>query len=72
MQKIIDSLSEKTPKQLRTLRNNLNNRIESFKTANARRNEAKELKDSHMLCGLTHKECEELLVLVKKELNDRV
>jgi len=52
-----------TPKKLRTLRNNLNNRIMSYKNDG---DNAKELSNSHMLHGLDHEQCFELLQKVKK------
>jgi hypothetical protein len=55
-----------TDKKLRTLRNNLNNRLQSF--AN---NSAKTLPPSHMLHGLEEGQCKELLVRVGQELKTR-
>ncbi len=52
-----------TPKKMRTLRNNLNNRIESFKKDG---DSAKELQKSHMLFGLGDQECRELLIRVQR------
>jgi hypothetical protein len=50
-------------KKLRTLRNNLNNRLEAFK-----RNSAGHLPPSHMLHGLDEAQCRALLERVKQEL----
>lgn len=61
-------LTELTPKKLRTLRNNLNNRLESFKTSG---DGAKELQKSHMLFGKTEGECKKLLDDVYTELKRR-
>jgi len=55
-----------TDKKLRTLRNNLNNRLESFKTGSA-----KAVPPSHMLHGLEEGQCKELLVRVGQELKTR-
>ncbi|MBF0299570.1 MAG: hypothetical protein HQK51_12670 [Oligoflexia bacterium] len=57
-----NDLPTRTAKELRKLRMNLNNRIESFK----KDDNAKELAKSHMLHGLNHKECVELLLKIKQ------
>lgn len=62
----LNNLSEWTPKKLRTLRNNLNNRLESFKKDSEN---PKELQASHILHGLSYKECQELLTKVKSVLS---
>lgn len=54
-----------SPKKLRTLRNRLNNRLESFKNSGEK---AKELQKGHALVGLDQNQCEELLEKVKKLL----
>ena len=56
--KDFSEMGEWSPKKLRTLRNNLNNRIESFKSSGEK---AKELQASHMLSGMDQYECETLL-----------
>ena len=53
------------PKKLRTLRNNLNNRIASFREKGEN---AKELQKSHMLYGLEYEACSKLLDKVRKIL----
>jgi hypothetical protein len=53
-------------KKLRTLRNNLNNRIESFK-----RSGEKVLPPSHMLHGQDEAQCQQLLVRVQEEMRSR-
>lgn len=60
-------LSEFTDKKLRTLRNNLNNRLESFK-----KGDTKALPPSHMLHGLEEGHCKDLLDKVYKEMKSRV
>lgn len=57
-----------TPKKLRTLRNNLNNRLMSFKNDG---DNAKELSKSHMLHGLDYEACFELLERVKKLISKK-
>ncbi len=56
-------ISTWSPKRLRTLRNNLNNRISAFESGST-----KELQKSHALFGLEEGECKDLLVKVKKLL----
>lgn len=58
-------LDSMTPKKLRTLRNNLNNRISSFQN---NEESPKELQKSHVLFGLSKQECEELLKRVQEHL----
>lgn len=60
------NLSELTDKKLRTLRNNINNRLEAFKKGGE-----KNLPPSHMLHGLDDKKCSDLLTRVQKELKKR-
>lgn len=62
------SLEELNPKKLRTLRNNLNNRLESFKTGG---DGTKPLQKSHVLFGKSQGECEKLLQEVHQELKRR-
>ena len=54
-----------TPKKLRTLRNNINNRLESYKNTGG---EPKELSKSHVLAGLEYEDLLELQKEVKKLL----
>lgn len=60
------NLPELTDKKLRTLRNNLNNRLESMN-----RGGEKALPPSHMLHGLELKECKDLLEKVHAEMKRR-
>ncbi len=53
-------------KKLRTLRNNLNNRLVAFKAPSQ-----KNLPPSHMLHGLDEAQCKALLERVLKELKTR-
>jgi hypothetical protein len=59
-------LSAFSDKKLRTLRNNLNNRLESFKKGNE-----KTLPPSHMLSGVDESKCQELLISVQQEMKNR-
>ena len=62
---LIAQLDSFSPKQMRTLRNNLNNRLQSFSNSFK---EPKELPESHKLHGLEEGECRQLLGIVKKKL----
>ena len=55
-----------TDKKLRTIRNNINNRMESFK-----KGDEKSLPPSHMLHGLDQAQCKDLLERVQKEMKKR-
>jgi hypothetical protein len=55
-----------TDKKLRTLRNNLNNRLESFKKGGE-----KALPPSHMLHGLDEQACKDLKERVFAEMKKR-
>jgi hypothetical protein len=59
-------LSILSDKKLRTLRNNINNRLESFK-----KGDGKHLPPSHMLHGLDEAGIKVLQEKVQKELKDR-
>ncbi|PIK16204.1 hypothetical protein [Halobacteriovorax sp. JY17] len=63
--KKFEDLAEWSPKKMRTLRNNLNNRLESYKTSG---DNAKPLQTSHALYGLSEEGCQELLKKVTKLL----
>jgi len=67
MSKITD-LTECSDKKLRTIRNNLNNRISSY---NQNGESAKDLQKSHMLYGLDKTACDELLKKVQDEMKRR-
>jgi len=69
MKKDLTAIHEWSPKRLRTLRNNLNNRISSYK--NAMGGSVKSLQESHMLYGLEEGECQELLKKVQELLRER-
>ena len=59
-------LTEFSDKKLRTLRNNLNNRLESFKKGSE-----KNLPPSHMLHGFDEDQCKKILGDVQKEMKNR-
>lgn len=56
-----ESFKEKTPKQMRTIRNNLNNRIRSFEDEIRFGKSLPKISASHMFYELELKECKELL-----------
>ncbi len=58
-----------TDKKLRTIRNNINNRLVSFKSNSEK--SLKALPPSHMLHGLDEAQCKALLERVFKELKTR-
>lgn len=67
MKKNLETIHEWDPKQLRTLRNNLNNRLASFKLGD----KPKVLQTSHVLHGLEEGECKKLLEKVQTILRER-
>jgi hypothetical protein len=66
MKKDYKDLSALSDKKLRTLRNNLNNRLESYKKGGE-----KALPPSHMLHGLDDGECKALLEKIHGEMKQR-
>lgn len=66
--KKFEDLSTYSPKKLRTLRNNLNNRIAHFE---GHGDGASDLRSSHKLHGLDEVECRELLKEVTKLLSNK-
>jgi len=62
----LENLESLNPKQLRTLRNSLNNRLQSFKEKGEEG--AKVLSQSHRLFGLKDFECKTLLDEVQRKL----
>lgn len=66
MKKDYTDLSALSDKKLRTLRNNLNNRLESFK-----RGGEKNLPPSHMLYQLDEGDCKSLLEKIQEEIRLR-
>jgi hypothetical protein len=63
---MLASFSLKTAKQMRTVRNNLNNRITSFEAELKVGKSLPALSASHMLSGFDLKECRILLEAAKK------
>lgn len=70
MKKDLNTIHEWSPKRLRTLRNNLNNRLASFKNAGGG-SKIKPLQESHVLYGLEESQCKEILKNVQALLEQR-
>lgn len=68
LEELKNSISTKSPKQMRTLRNQLNNRITSFEGELRFGKNLAKLSESHTLFGLDLKDCQELLKLTQQEL----
>ena len=62
-------LKSMSPKRLRTLRNNLNNRLSSFKVDGEK---AKPLQPSHTLYGRSEAECQNLLDKLSLDLKNKL
>lgn len=64
----IAAFSEKTPKQMRTIRNNLNNRMSSFEDEVKVGKTLPKLSTSHMLYDFDMKDCRKLLEAAKRQV----
>lgn len=65
--KDLADLKSWSPKQLRTLRNNLNNRLSSFENSGEK---TPELQKSHVLFGKDARECKDLLEQVMRAIKN--
>ncbi|MFA6237546.1 MAG: hypothetical protein WC635_09490 [Bacteriovorax sp.] len=65
---LIASFTEKTPKQMRTIRNNLNNRIRSLEDELKLGKALPKLSASHMLFEFNLKDCQKVLEAAKKQI----
>lgn len=65
---LTNSFMEKTPKQMRTIRNSLNNRIKSFEDEMKFGKSLPKLTASHMFFGLELKELNELKESAMKKI----
>lgn len=63
-----ESFKEKTPKQMRTIRNNLNNRIKSFEDEMRYGKTLPKLSASHMFFEMELKELKEVLEFAMKKI----
>ena len=71
LEELVISFKAKTPKEMRTLRNALNNRIKSFTDETTYGKALPAISASHKLFGFTLTQCRELLFQAKKELKSR-
>ncbi len=65
------SFAEKTPKQMRTIRNNLNNRIRSFEDEMKFGKALPKLSASHMFFEFELKELKDLLVAAQRTIKSQ-
>lgn len=65
---LIASFKDKTPKQMRTIRNNLNNRIRSLEDELKLGKTLPKISASHMLYEFDLKDCRSLLVAAKRQI----
>lgn len=65
------SFAEKTPKQMRTIRNNLNNRIRSFEDEMKFGKTLPKLSASHMFYEFELKELKDLLVAAQRTIKNQ-
>ena len=69
---LLKSLPSLKERHLRGLRNNLNNRLKSFKGESLYGTRAKDLQPSHPLYDFLPGECEHVFMAVQKELKARL
>ncbi|MCK5884562.1 MAG: hypothetical protein KAG61_12800 [Bacteriovoracaceae bacterium] len=72
LQKLEEGMTERKDKSLRTLRNNLNNRISAHERSEHYGRALRELKESHPLYGLSLKDCKDLLDKALREIKKRI
>jgi len=65
---LIASFKDRTPKQMRTIRNNLNNRITSFEGELKFGKALSKISTSHMLYDFDLKDCRNILIEAKKQI----
>lgn len=68
MKEFIASFADKTPKQMRTIRNNLNNRIRSLEDEFKLGKALPKISASHMLYEFDLKNCRQILEAAKKKI----
>lgn len=71
LKELKESFAEKTPKQMRTIRNNLNNRIRSFEDEMKFGKTLPKLSASHMFFEFELKELKELLVAAQRTIKNQ-
>jgi hypothetical protein len=65
---LISSFKDKNPKQMRTIRNNLNNRIKSFEEEMKFGKSLPKISASHMFFEFELKDCRLILEAAKKQI----
>lgn len=65
---LVASFGEKTPKQMRTIRNSLNNRIKSFEDEMKFGKSVPKVSASHMFFEMELKELKEILEVASKKI----
>ncbi len=65
---LISSFKDKTPKQMRTIRNNLNNRIHSFEEELKFGKALPKISASHMFYEFELKDCRAILEAAKRQI----
>jgi hypothetical protein len=65
---LIESFKDRTPKQMRTIRNNLNNRIRSFEEEMKYGKTLPKVSASHMFYEFDLKDCKKVLEAAMKQL----
>lgn len=68
VQELVGTFSEKTPKQMRTIRNSLNNRIKSFEDEMRFGKALPKISASHMFFGLELKDLKVVLEAASKKV----
>lgn len=65
---LIATFAEKTPKQMRTIRNNLNNRMRSFDDELKHGKTLPKLSASHMFFDMSMLDCQKLLIAARRQV----
>lgn len=68
LKELLATFGERTPKQMRTIRNNLNNRIRSLEDEMKLGKAVPKISASHMLFEFELKECKILLQAAQKQI----
>ncbi|MBP9680468.1 MAG: hypothetical protein KBD76_03600 [Bacteriovorax sp.] len=71
LNQLSESFKEKNPKQMRTIRNNLNNRIRSFEEELKFGKALPKISASHMFFDFELKDCKTLLAAAQKQIKNQ-
>lgn len=71
LKELKESFAEKTPKQMRTIRNNLNNRIRSFEDEMKYGKALPKISASHMFYEFELKDLKELLIAAQRTIKNQ-